>query len=163
METVIARESCRAHGCANCAVIVLLERHLCLEHFFSGCYERLDLLEPMICTRSLDATETEAARVFLRECSNRALFVSLRLEPLTNLDRSRLLEILLSCGELELRLPKSPVSIPARGLPGPSNPSSDQARRQMETSPRRESPRETFRSRRGEIPRLFFFRASRDR
>jgi hypothetical protein len=115
METAIAKVACKTRGCANSAVIALFGRDFCLDHFFSSCYERLDLVEPMIRARALDVVEVEAARAFLEECSHRALFISLRQEPLTNLDRSRLLEILLSCGDLELLLRKPGLPHAAKG------------------------------------------------
>lgn len=121
METAIAKVACKTRGCANSAVIALFGRNFCLNHFFSSCYERLDLLEPMIRARALDGVEVEAARAFLQECSHRALFISLRQEPLTNLDRSRLLEILLSCGDLELLLRKPGLPHSAKGGCEPAN------------------------------------------
>lgn len=121
METAIAKVACKTRGCANSAVIAFLGRDFCLDHFFSSCYERLDLLEPMIRARALDVVEVEAARAFLQECSHRALFISLRHAPLTNLDRSRLLEILLSCGDLELLLRKPGLPHSAKGGHEPPN------------------------------------------
>lgn len=57
---------------------------------------------------------SELARVqsLVEECSNRALLVSLRCEDLSNLDRSRLLDVLLLSSDLLfiLRLPRSGTS-----------------------------------------------------
>jgi hypothetical protein len=99
---------CSTSGCENSAMIVLEGQHFCLDHFFSSCYERLDQLEGRVRRCSLDAVEAKAVRVFLQECSDRALFISLRYDLLTNLERSRLLEILLSCSELQLLLRRLP-------------------------------------------------------
>jgi hypothetical protein len=108
MDMLKNKECCKAGSCAKPAVISLAARELCLDHFFFSCYERLDRLEPMVRSRPLDAAEIPEIRGLLEECSNRTLLVCLRHEPLTNLDRSRLLDILLLCGDLQLLISKSP-------------------------------------------------------
>jgi hypothetical protein len=130
METAIAKVACKTRGCANSAVIAFLGRDFCLDHFFSSCYERLDLLEPMIRARALDVVEVEAARALLQECSHRALFISLRHAPLTNLDRSRLLEILLCCGDLERLLRKPGLPYLAKGGHEPPHRFADESKPQ---------------------------------
>ena len=62
------------------------------------------MLEPKLRRPALEAGEVRAAKDFLEECSNRTLAVCLRAEQLTNVERSRLLDILLSCGDLQLML-----------------------------------------------------------
>jgi hypothetical protein len=107
MDILKNKESCKAGSCARPAVISLAARELCLDHFLFTCYERLDMLEPMVRSRPLDRTEVQVIRGLLEECSNRTLLVCLRHETLTNLDRSRLLEILLLCGDLQLMISHS--------------------------------------------------------
>ena len=102
-----SKENCKAGECARPAVVSLAGRELCLDHFFTSCYERLDMLEPMARSRALDSAQLPAIRGLLDECSSRTLLVCLRHEPLTNLDRSRLLDILLLCGDLQLLISKS--------------------------------------------------------
>ena len=106
IDMVSGKSECRTGYCAESAVISLAGQDLCLDHFLACCYERLDRLEPMIRSRSLEETERLAARVFLEECSNRVLMVCLRHQRLTNMERSRLLNILLLSGDLQLRLYK---------------------------------------------------------
>jgi hypothetical protein len=107
MDILTSKESCKTDSCANSAVITLAGQELCLDHFFASCYERLDIVEPMVRGRSVDPTEVQAVRAVLEECSNRALLISLRHEHLNNLDRSRLLQILLLSGDLQLLLSRS--------------------------------------------------------
>jgi hypothetical protein len=128
------KQECKVNCCAEPAVITLESRDLCLDHFLGSCYERLDKLEPKLRRRSLEEPEIPAAAAFLLECSNRALFISLRHKPLSNLDRSRLLNILLLSGDLQYLLDKpllknekpasghSPFSDPLEQepVPGPS-------------------------------------------
>ncbi|HET7107505.1 MAG TPA: hypothetical protein VFI38_11900 [Candidatus Acidoferrum sp.] len=96
--------------CAELAVITLESRDLCLEHFLGCSYERLDKLEPRIRRRALEEPEIPAVAAFLFECSNRALFISLQHQQLSNLDRSRLLNILLLSGDLQCLLDKPLLS-----------------------------------------------------
>lgn len=117
MDILKGKENCRAGECARPAVVSLAGRELCLDHFFANCYERLDMLEPMARSRSLDSAQLPAIRGLLDECSNRTLLVCLRHESLTNLDRSRLLEILLLCGDLQLLISKSTSSHFAAPVP----------------------------------------------
>ena len=105
------KTDCKACGCANSAVLVLAGQDVCLDHFFTDCYEQLVKFESMVRSRSLDAAEVKAVHAFLEECSNRALFICFRNERLTNLERSRLLELLLSCGDLQLLLHRPPFEL----------------------------------------------------
>jgi hypothetical protein len=101
MDKTTGRIECDASGCFNSAVVVIAGRDVCLDHFFTSCYGQLDALKPKIRGRSLEGASIHAAKHFLEECSNRALLISLQYEQLTNLERSRLLDILLSCGDLQ--------------------------------------------------------------
>ena len=115
MASVIS--GCKALGCANPAVVGHAGQDVCLEHFFSSCYDQLEKIESLALNRSVDPVEAESVRGVLEEYSKRAIFICFRNEPLTNLERSRLLEILLSCRDLQLRLTH-------RALIKPPNPSS---------------------------------------
>ena len=103
------KPECEEGYCANSAVIALELRDLCLDHFLACCYERLDRIEPMVRSRSLEGAEILSADAFLKECSNLVLLICLRFENLSNLERSRLLNILLLSGDLQLRLCKQLV------------------------------------------------------
>jgi hypothetical protein len=113
---VSGKPKCQLESCGNSALISLESLNLCLEHFLSTCYERIEHLEPMIRRRALEEPHMRAAYTFLEECSNRALLLALQQEQLTNLDRSRLLNILLLTRHLQLFL-KNPVGIAGDSLP----------------------------------------------
>ena len=98
------KENCEASSCAESAVIALAGQDFCLHHFLAKCYERLGLLESMVHAHAVDSAWVRTARALLQECSNQTLRVSLRHQPLSNLERSRLLDILLLCGELQQTL-----------------------------------------------------------
>jgi hypothetical protein len=112
MDTTAVRTDCNSSGCENSASTVLSGQDLCLDHFFASCYQQLDKLEPKLRRGALLPAETSEARIFLEECSNRVLYISLRSVSLTNLERSRLLEILLSCGDLQNLLRRPTIHRP---------------------------------------------------
>ncbi len=102
-------KSCTVAGCETQAIVVLGQKPLCLNHFILRAYEWLDYLDPMIRSRVCAAPELARVQSLVEECSNRTLLVSLRCENLSNIDRSRLLDILLLSSDLLfiLRLPRS--------------------------------------------------------
>ena len=94
-------ETCTVADCRHSSTTVLENDPLCLEHFFSRCYEALQCFDG--CrdhTRGVQETERTRLRRFLEECSTQALKICLRNENLNNLERSRLLDVLLWAGEL---------------------------------------------------------------
>ncbi len=95
---------CASVGCTNQPIIGLASKEFCLDHFLVRCYERLDSLEPIARNHRLGAQEAAKARTQVQECANQTLLVCLSQRPLNNLERSRLLEILLQCGDLQVLL-----------------------------------------------------------
>jgi hypothetical protein len=102
-------QNCSVDFCEMAALVSLSQRPLCLDHFIARCYEWLDYLDPMIRGRIWVRGDMSRVQSLVEECSNRALLVSLRCEDLSNLDRSRLLDILLLTSDLlfQLRMPKN--------------------------------------------------------
>lgn len=104
MDTKQGEQICSVGSCSNSPVTVLGQQDLCLNHFLLRCYEKLEGLDPRgrhFCSETLDAA---AMRAFIEECSRKALDVSLHCNDLSNLERGRLLDILLWAGELFLLL-----------------------------------------------------------
>ena len=106
------KQDCSADSCEFPSLITLGQKSLCLKHFIVRCYEWLDYLEPQIQGRALAQTDMRRAQAMVEECSNRALLISLRCNELSNLDRSRLLDILLLSSDLlfQLRVPRNQFS-----------------------------------------------------
>jgi hypothetical protein len=75
-----------------------------VNHFLVRCYEWLDRIDPRGRGFSNETLEVASMRAFIEECSRKALDVSLRSENLSNLQRGRLLDILLWAAELFLLL-----------------------------------------------------------
>ena len=95
---------CTTITCAENGVVMLAGVTLCLEHFFQGCYERLEGLDPLVRGKTRESAINDGAPKALEEVVKQALIVCLQHKNLSNLDRSRLLDILLWAGELQLVL-----------------------------------------------------------
>jgi len=104
MDKMSGNRSCALDSCKSAAVTRLAQQDLCLNHFLSRCYENLDRIDPRGKRMRKEAAETAAMRIFVEECSRKALEVSVHCEELTNLQRGRILDILLWAGELFLLL-----------------------------------------------------------
>jgi hypothetical protein len=104
MEMGLGHARCAANNCTASSVVILAGLDFCLEHFVVKCYERLDLIEPLVRNHRLGPEAAKSAGTLLQECANQTLLVCLRHQPLNNLERSRLLEILLQCGDLQVLL-----------------------------------------------------------
>jgi hypothetical protein len=114
MEKMSRDRSCALDSCKGAAVTSLAQQDLCLNHFLSRCYEDLDRIDPRGRRYRTEAADCAAMRNFIEECSRKALEVSVRCESLTNLQRGRLLDIMLWAGELFLLLRTSPNGLRER-------------------------------------------------
>jgi len=104
MDTMLANRNCRVGSCGGAAVATLDHQALCLSHFLSRCYEKLEGFDPRGRKFSAEPVDIASMRAFIEECSRKALDISLHSKNLTNLQRGRLLDILLWAGELFLLL-----------------------------------------------------------
>jgi hypothetical protein len=101
---MFGKRNCRVDSCRRAAITTLDHQALCLNHFLLRCYERLEGLDPRGRKFSDEAVDLASMRAFIEECSRKALDVSLQSRNLSNLQRGRLLDILLWAGELFLLL-----------------------------------------------------------
>jgi hypothetical protein len=122
VDTKLAERNCRERACNSAATTSLDEQALCLNHFLLRCYSKLEAVDPRGQKPSGARVDLASMRAFIEECSRKALEVSLHCENLTNLERGRLLDILLWAGELflVLRAPRvnlgETVASPSPGL-----------------------------------------------
>jgi hypothetical protein len=91
---------CSQDACSDLAVTSFSQNDLCLHHFISCCYENLDRLDIRGRAAEFDKDKSTTLKSFVKECSAKALEVSLACPNLDNLQRGRLLDILLWAGEL---------------------------------------------------------------
>ena len=104
METMHHERICGERSCGRTSVASLNQQDLCLEHFLFSCYEELERLDPRGRAFTSQPVDLASMRAFIEECSRKALDISLHSENLNNLERGRLLDILLWAGELFLLL-----------------------------------------------------------
>ena len=104
MGKAMAGQNCSVGTCRDLGVAVLGEQTLCLEHFVARCYEQLGEVDPRGRAIPPGALQLAAQMAMVEECSTQALRVSLTTEKLSNLERGRLLDLLLWAGELYVLL-----------------------------------------------------------
>jgi hypothetical protein len=104
VDTLRGKRNCTVGSCGSAAITSLDRQALCLNHFLLRCYERLEGLDPRGRKFTAEPVDLAAMRAFIEECSRKALDVSLQSQNLSNLQRGRLLDILLWAGELFLLL-----------------------------------------------------------
>jgi hypothetical protein len=112
MDTNLLQGNCCDDACDCAAITSLDQKNYCLNHFLRRCYERLEEVDPRSRKFREAPLDLAAMRAFIDECSRRALDVSLQSENLDNLQRGRLLDILLWAGELFLLLRAPRVTLP---------------------------------------------------
>jgi len=104
MVAMLEKRNCRMGSCSRAAITTLDRQAFCLNHFLLRCYEKLEGFDPRGRKFSAEPVDLVSMRDFIEDCSRKALDVSLRSENLSNLQRGRLLDILLWAGELFLLL-----------------------------------------------------------
>jgi len=90
--------SCSRLDCSKQVVTSFEQRDFCFDHFCARCYELLERSDRGG-VLAVSSQEFHDEMLALDECAKRALEISLSL-PLNNLDRARLLDILLWTGDL---------------------------------------------------------------
>lgn len=120
MDTNSLERNCSEDACGCAAITSLDQQALCLNHFLLHCYAELENVDPRGQKPQDAPLDLAGMRAFIEECSRKALEVSLQSENLSNLERGRLLDILLWAGELFLllRAPRMTFPEPA-DLPEP--------------------------------------------
>lgn len=110
-------EQCSIVGCSQVGAASLDGEAFCREHFISVCYTRLDQYDEMTRVPGRNVTDTESVRRFINECTRSADEIEHAGLNLDNLDRAKLLHIILSASELGRHLRRSPrkvATIPVR-------------------------------------------------
>jgi hypothetical protein len=100
MVSMRTTKPCRYAGCSLPVVVTFCQEALCLSHFCSSCYELLDRFE---CRNQVSGSAHSNLQMDLlvpNECARGALEISLSAKSLGNLERARLLDILLWSGDI---------------------------------------------------------------
>jgi hypothetical protein len=106
-------EKCKVESCDNAIAASLDGEALCRQHFIATCYKRLDQYDEIRKGPGLSATNTESVRRFIHECTRIADEMDHTAQDLDNLDRAKLLHIILSASELGRHLRRSPRKVAA--------------------------------------------------
>ena len=101
-------EHCSVEGCDQAVISSLEGEPLCRGHFISASYVRLDQYEGMQKGAGFSVTDAESARRFIHECMRQADEIEHSAQDLDNLDRAKLLHIILSASDLGRHLRRSP-------------------------------------------------------
>src|ERR1700674_5828675 len=104
---------CSVADCGQPRAASLDGEAFCRGHFISVCYARLDQYEEIRTGPGLSATDTESVRRFVHECTRFADEMEHEAKDLDNLDRAKLLHIILSASELGRHLRRSPRKVAA--------------------------------------------------
>jgi hypothetical protein len=103
---------CSVAGCENSPAASLEGEALCREHFISTCYARLDRYDEIRKGPGLKVEDTESVRRFIHECSRNADLIEHNdARELDNLERAKLVHIILSASELGRHLRRSPRKV----------------------------------------------------
>jgi hypothetical protein len=108
---------CSAQGCEQTAEAMIDGEGLCRVHFISHCYAQLERLEAVQKAHRLSLPDGESVRRFINQSSRQADEIEHTAKNLDNLDRARLLHIILWANEVGSYLRRSPrkaASIPVR-------------------------------------------------
>ncbi|HSZ19665.1 MAG TPA: hypothetical protein VK770_07730 [Candidatus Acidoferrum sp.] len=101
-------QECTIADCSQPVEATLDGRTYCREHFISVCYTRLDHYEEIRKGLGLSISDSESLRRFIHECTRQADVIEHTAMDLDNLDRAKLLHIILSASELGRHLRRSP-------------------------------------------------------
>jgi hypothetical protein len=101
---VVRQIRCDSENCSRPAALRLDFRLLCLDHLVEHCHKRLETCQQEVCRNFVPAEDVlESNNTFLEECTSKlAGFLMARTE-LENIDRARLLDVLLWAVELDAK------------------------------------------------------------
>jgi hypothetical protein len=101
-------DQCSVAGCGQAVAATLEGEAICGSHFISACYARLEKYDTLRKEHRLGAADAESARRFINQCSRQADEIEHGTKYLDNLDRARLLHLILWANELGRHLRRSP-------------------------------------------------------
>jgi PilZ domain-containing protein len=101
-------DQCTVAACPQVGATTLEGANLCVAHFISVCYSRLEQYDKMQKEHTMSVSEAEVARRFINQCSRQSDQIEHNSKSLDNLDRARLLHIILWANEMGRYLRRSP-------------------------------------------------------
>lgn len=110
-------QRCRVGNCLEIAIGRLDNRSFCLEHFILTCEETLEDYHQRIKEHRLGSGTAESMRKFIVQCIGEADRIEQKTKDLSDLQRKRLLKVMLAAAELGRHVRRSTrrmASIPVR-------------------------------------------------
>jgi hypothetical protein len=104
-------EHCSVAECPQSVAASIDGEALCREHFISSCYMRLDRYDEVRQKNGLNVSDAEDARRFIHDCTRQADEMEHEAQDLDNLERAKLLHIILTASELGRFLRRSPRKV----------------------------------------------------
>lgn len=101
-------ERCSDLGCGEAAIVLIGENWLCSQHFIERSYQQLEKISAGISTPAFQENNTEESARRLEECMRGAADIACHPAPPSNLERARVIDVLLWASELHGRLRRSP-------------------------------------------------------
>lgn len=106
-------ERCTASACTEPAIVLIGENRLCSKHFIQQSYQKLETISAGMREQSFDEQNAEVSARQLEECMRGAADIACSPAPPSNLERARVIDVLLWASELHGRLRRSP-RVPGR-------------------------------------------------
>jgi PilZ domain len=129
------QEHCSVPECTEEGIASIDDRVLCRTHFLTWSYQRLEAISGQINRQEFHERQADAAGRFLEGCMHDAADIACAVAAPSNLERARVLDVLLWASELHARLRRGP-RVPAR-IPvllrseAPEHPWEEQAETQL--------------------------------
>jgi hypothetical protein len=126
-------ENCSALGCWRVAIASLEARPLCRKHFIDSCEVELEAYQRRLKENRLGDVSPEMAKRFVHQCLQQADNIERSARDLDDLDRERLLNLILFAAELGRHLRRSPRTVTSIAIQVRSEQSGQRWEEQTET------------------------------
>jgi hypothetical protein len=101
-------EHCTESGCAEAAIVLIAANWLCNQHFIQRSYQQLETISAGMHESAFQENNAEESARRLEECMRGAADIACSSVLPSNLDRARVIDVLLWASELHERLRRSP-------------------------------------------------------
>jgi hypothetical protein len=101
-------EHCHETGCGATAIVLIGDHWLCGQHFIQRSYQQLERISAGMRDSAFHEDNTEEAARRLEECMRGSADIACHPAPPTNLERARVIDVLLWASELHGCLRRSP-------------------------------------------------------
>jgi hypothetical protein len=126
-------ENCSALGCSRVPIASLEAHPLCRKHFIDSCEVELEAYQRRLKENRLGDVSPEMAKRFVHQCLQQADNIERSARDLDDLDRERLLNLILLASELGCHVRRSPRTVTSIAIQVRSETSGQRWEEQTET------------------------------